>query len=246
MLLETVDRPAGEVVAGRLLVARSVALDGDRHALLGRVPVVSGEVQDEFEQLLQGLDARGADPDRLWRDSGGELAAAAWAWPEEREHTREGDTVAASHVSFAVPDVDAMIKALDGSIALERTGQDCWDSEVIIWHWHASGRAVRTHTTPEEPGVRSYLCDEDTADPPVDGRVELNLDYSSVWLFAPTPARLEGLEERFTSAFAGLYGEPLGRGVERPSIVPRWQRERWERKLTALAPVLRRVRAGAR
>jgi hypothetical protein len=45
--------------------------------------------------------------------------------------------------------------------------------------------------------------------------------------------------------FGELLGETLDRGVDRPEIVARWQRERWDRSLKRMGPTLRRIRAAA-
>jgi hypothetical protein len=245
-ILQTVRDPAGVVEPDRLLVARSVPHSPGRYALLGRVPVVAPTAQGDFEDLLARIEIELHDPDRIWSEAGGQLSAAAWRWPEEREHTREGDIVAEARVSYALRDIPAMIGALDDSPLFERTGRDFIDADVIEWRVSVSRPGwARANVPDDELGVRWHLCLEDAHEPATDARIELNLDHGGVWILAPTPARLERVEETFTAAFGELLGETLDRGVDRPEIVARWQRERWDRSLKQLAPTLRRIRAAA-
>jgi hypothetical protein len=244
-MLQTVRVPAGVVEPDRLLVARSVPRELGWYALLGRAPVVAPEVQADFEDLLAQFEPDLRDPDRTWHEAGGELAASAWRWPEEREHTREGDIVAEARVSYALRDIPAMIRTLDESPLLERTGRGFIDADVIEWRVPASRPGWARVDLPDELGVRWHLCPEDANEPATDARIELNLDHGGVWIFAPTPARLERAEQTFTAAFGELLGETLDRGVDRPEIVARWQRERWDRSLKRMAPTLRRIRAAA-
>jgi hypothetical protein len=244
-MLQTVRAPAGELRPGRLLVARSVPSTPGRYTLLGRMPVVESAVHDDFADLLDQIQVDLEDPDRVWREAGGELAAAAWGWPEEREHTREGDIVAEARVSYALRDIAAVIRAIDDSPLCERSGRDFMDAEVIEWRLrHPRPRQAHARM-PDELGVRWQLCDEDAREPSTDARIEVNLDHGGVWIFAPTPARLDRAEQWFTAAFGEILREILDRGVDRPQIVARWQRERWDRAVRRLAPTLRRIRAAA-
>jgi hypothetical protein len=109
--LETVRPPAGDPAPGRFVVARSVPRANGIYALLGRAPIVDPRAHHDFEELLEQLACEVPEPERCWREQGGALAAAAWNWPEEREHTREGDIVQSHFVSFNIPDTGAAIRA---------------------------------------------------------------------------------------------------------------------------------------
>jgi hypothetical protein len=159
-----------------------------------------------------------------------------------REHTRDGDIVAESHVSFDLRDIAAMMRALDGAPGFERTTDDFWDADVVAWRWRTAIPAPSVEM-PEELGVQWFLCAEDCEARPIEARLELNRDDHSIWLFAPSPPRLERAEQLFVSTFSSLLGDAIGRDTERPSITWRWQRERWERALARRAPELRRARA---
>jgi hypothetical protein len=226
--LETIRRPEGDLGADSLVVARSVPRDGGSFALLGRAPVVEPRARDDFEDLLGQLAVELRHSDHVWREGGGVLASAAWSWPDEREHTLEGDVVQERFVSFKLPDAGAAMRALDADSDFVRTGQEFWDSDVIAWY-RLAREVPSAVEMPTELGVEWFLCDEDTADPPQVAKLELNLDERDVWLFAPSERRLDGAERDFVERFGQLLGDVDHRGVDLPEITPRWKRERHNR-----------------
>lgn len=242
VILETSRPPAGEIVPGALLVARAVRRDGDRLTLIGRGIVVARDAQDDFEDLFWQLSFDQPDSARLWRESGGPLASAALAWPEDREHTREGEIVCDTHVSFGLTDVNALVKALDDAPDIVRTGQEFWDDETIVWNWRNTQSQPTPVAMPDDLGVHWMLCDEDAADPPIDARIELNVYEEDVWLFAPAPRRLARCEQRLMERFGFLLGDPIGRGSDLTEIIPRWRRERWERSMNQFTRAMSRAR----
>lgn len=231
--LATVRRPAGDCVPGRFLVARSVPREGGTHALLGRVPVVDARAQDDFKDLLEQLSSEVRQPFRLWFQYGGEIAAAAWNWPEEREHTREGEIVQEHHVAFALPDPERAIRALDADGEFARTGQKYWDANVIAWHWLA-GTPAPAVEMPDELGVEWRLCREDADDQPWLAELDLNLYERDIWLFAPSARRLEHVERELVRRFEAILGEIADRRVETVQSIPRWKQERIDRISTGV------------
>jgi len=240
-LLETVRPPRTELAPDALVVARSVSLGRDRFALLGHPVVVASDAREEFEELFWEASCDERDVSRLWRDFGGRFASAALGWPEDREHTRDGEIVCDTHVAFDLTDVGAMVSALDDAVDFHRTGQEFWDSDTIAWHWRAAQPMAPAVSMPDERGVRWSLCEEDAQDPPIDARVECNPEEQDVWLFAPGPDRLARCEKRFAGRFAGLLTDATSRGSDIEEIVPKWRRERWERSLGQLERAMRHV-----
>lgn len=246
-LLETVRQPRGELGPEALVVARSVSRGGDRFALLGEPVVVAADARADFEELFWQVSFDVPDvpdvPDgtRLWRDFRGRFASAAFSWPEEREHTRDGEIVCHTHVAFDLTDVDAMVSALDEAADFDRTGQEFCDSETIAWHWRAPQPMAPPVPMTAELGVCWSLCSEDAQDSPIEARVECNPDERDVWLFAPGPDRLARCEQQFAARFVGLLSDETSRGSDFEEIVPRWRRERWGRTLGQLDRAMGRV-----
>lgn len=237
--LETVRAPAGDLRPGGFLVARSLPRGEARFALLGSAPVLEAEAERDFEMLLADL-AVGSAPELLWRRVGGRLASAAWSWVEEREHTREGEPVQDVHVVYGLPDVARTLEALDADPELDRDGaQD--DDETAVWRWRATAPAQPPRPLPQEPGVRWELCDEDSANPPVRARIEVGLHDDDLWLFAPTEERLQDAESELARRLPGLLGDQPERFVDHPSIMRRWQRDRFERSIQNLPLRLQRL-----
>lgn len=237
--LETVRAPSGGVRPGCLLVARSVPRPEGRLTLLGAAPAVEADAERDFEALLAELAAGPEEPELLWRHRGGRLASAAWSWIEERDHTLDGELVQDVHVVYALPDLRRALDALDADTEFDRLrAQD--DEETAVWHWVATGPTQPTITPSPEPGVRWELCEEDRADPPARARIEVGLYDHDLWLFAPTVRRLLDAEAELTHRLSGLLGERAERYIDHPSIVRRWQRERFERSIRLLPPRLRR------
>jgi len=236
--LETARRPLGELAAGAMLVARSVPVGPGRWALLGSAPIVDREAIADLDALLAMLDAPRGE---FWRVHGGVLAHAAWAWPEDREHTIDGRIVEGSLAAFRLADPAAAVAVLQGDPELDGGGAGAAqpDAETGIlrwdWRWHPPlARAPRN-----EPGVRHRLCGEDAGAAPVLATIVLDLDVPEVCLLAPTPARL-ALAERLLAARLGSTLGPLTlREVDPPSVVPRWKRAAFERELRALPSTTR-------
>jgi hypothetical protein len=226
--LETVQRPAGDPEPGRFVVARSVPRANGTYALLGRAPIVDPRAHDDFQELFKQLACEVPERERFWRECGGTLAAAAWNWPEEREHTREGDIVQSHFVSFKLPDTGAARRAFDAHDEFARTGEVFWDSAVVAWYWLGVTASAPVEM-PEELGVEWFLCHEDAAERPQLAKLELRLDHDEVWLFAPSASRFERVEADFTHRFGPLLGEVDRRGVDWAEILPRWKREHIER-----------------
>jgi len=221
----------GPPPTGRWVVARTVTLASGASGLLGRVPVVLDDVGGDFEALLDELAGPGGQPP----EDEGTLFHAAWSWPEEREHTREGEVVAGAHASFDVADAEAGVAALDAAPPLRRHHDPEPDEEdVLEWHWPVEDDPDIVLPCPE-PGVRWTLCREDREGPPRRGEIQVDTWRGELWLFAPTPRRLGELERALAAtAVAGGLARESGRHVDRPEIVTRWQRERWERSLARL------------
>ncbi|HWF33750.1 MAG TPA: hypothetical protein VG295_00210, partial [Solirubrobacteraceae bacterium] len=124
--LDTVRPPlgslvAGAVVAGTIVVARSVPIGPGRWALLGRVPVVDRAAVGDFDALLAVL---GSPRGEFWRVHGGVLARAAWAWPEDREHTVDGWIVSGSMSVFGLRDAGPAVAALRADSEFAEDGSD--------------------------------------------------------------------------------------------------------------------------
>jgi hypothetical protein len=132
--LETAGAPLGELRPGAILVARSVPIGPRRWAVLGRARVVDRAAVADFDALLAVLDAPRGE---FWRVHGGVLARAASAWPEDREHTVDGDCVEASLVAFGLPDAASAVAALRADPELEWLGavagaeRGCESLEVV-------------------------------------------------------------------------------------------------------------------
>ncbi|MDQ6779356.1 MAG: hypothetical protein M3071_24720, partial [Actinomycetota bacterium] len=223
--LETVRRPLGSVAPGAMLVARSVPVAPGRWGLLGRTPVVDLEAVGAFDELLAVLDSPRGE---FWRVHGGVLARAAWAWPEDREHTVDGEIASGSVSAFALSDPASVVAALRGDAEFEVLDAAA-DSGILrwTWVWHPPrARGVR-----KEPGVRYTLCDEDAAERPFLARIVVDLDGRDVCLTAPTPSRLALAERLLAARLGDALGARTLHEVDPPSIVPRWKRAGFEREL---------------
>jgi hypothetical protein len=236
--LELAREPAGELAPGAMLVARSVPLGPERWALLGAVPVVDPLVTEEFEQLLTSLDAPRAE---IWRVHGGVLARAAWAWPEEREHTIDGELVTDTSVAYALLDVDAALRSLDSDPELDR-GAEHQPFDALRWRWRWDPPAGRELEA--ERGVRVELCREDADARPYLADVEVTED-AELWLTAPTPRRLALARRLLADRLGPLLGPIVTVHSDPPEITPRWKRRRLEAMFHRMAPGLRRARSAA-
>lgn len=218
---------------GRHVVARTVALANEDLGLLGQAPVVLDEVAAEFAALL---DASAA-PDGTLPDDGMAMFRAAWSWPEEHMHTRDGELVATAYAAYDLDGVDVATAALDATSALQRHHDPDPDEPGILeWHWRAGHEAVAAPQA-AQLGVRWELCEEDAEAPPRRATLQVDTFREELWLFAPTSSRLAGIERVIAAEAAWLLAQERSRHVERLEIVTRWQRERWER---AIAEVERR------
>jgi hypothetical protein len=236
--LETVGSPVGVVTPGAILVARSVPIGPRRWALLGRAPVVDRAAVGDFDALLAML---GSPRGEFWRVHGGVLARAAWAWPEDREVTVDGEIVRGSMATFALADAAAAVAVLRHDPELEEDTSAGDAAGILAWNWRWD--PPRARALAGEPGVRYALCGEDAAERPFLARVILDVEIPDVCLLAPTPSRL-ALAERL---LADRVGDALGarslREVDPPSVVPRWKRAGFERELVP-ARSERRAREG--
>ncbi len=239
--LETVRPPLGDLRAGAILVARSVPIGPGRWAILGRAPVVDRAAIAEVDAVLAVLDAPRAE---FWRVHGGVLARAAWAWPEDREHTRNGEIVEASIAVFRLADPAAAVAALEGDPELGPLGaRPDAKAGILRWNWlwdppHA--RAIEI-----EPGIRYTLCEEDAAARPFLARIMVDLDGPELCLLAPTPTRLALAERLLAGRLGAALAELTLREVDPPNVVPRWKRVAFERELRRRVPAGGLVRRAA-
>jgi hypothetical protein len=238
--LETVRRPFGELTAGAMVVARSVSIGPGRWALLGRAPVVDRAAAGDFDALLAWLDSPRGE---FWRVHGGVLARAAWAWPEDRERTLDGEIVEGSLAAFRLSDPGAAVAVLQGDPELEDAdGPLDAGAGILRWNWRWDPPLARTVS--EERGVRYELCDEDAAPEPFLARIVLDRDVPEVCLLAPTPSRL-ALAERLLAARLGpALGQLTLREIDPPKVVPRWKRASFDRDVQPL-PMAAGVRRAA-
>jgi hypothetical protein len=229
--LETARRPFGELRPGAIVVARSVPIGPGRWALLGRAPVVDRDASADFDALFAVLDSPRGE---FWRVHGGVLAGAAWAWPEDREHTLDGEIVEGSVAMFCLADVAAAVAALeqDPDLCADRAGSADRAAGVRRWTWSWDPPRRRSGRT--ERGARYTLCDEDATVPPFLARVVLDLSGPDVLLLAPSPARLALAEHVLGSRLGDALGPLIVREIDPPSVVPRWKRAAFERHLVPL------------
>jgi hypothetical protein len=237
--LELARDPAGDVEPGSVVVARSVPVGPERWALLGAVPVVAPEVVGEFEQLLTSLDAPRGE---IWRVHGGVIARAALGWPEEREHTLEGELVADMFLVFELRDGTAARRTLDADPEFDRRLED-GSSDAMGWRWRWDPPAARPPAA--EPGVRFKLCREDEAELPWLADINIWEGDGELSLTAATRRRL-GIAARLLHDRLGESLGPLtGVRAEPPEIMPRWKRLRLRDTFDRLSPQLRRVHRAA-
>jgi SEC-C motif-containing protein len=220
--LEGVRHPVGEPAPGAFVVARSVPLGPERWALLGRAPVVEPTAVRDFGALLASLDA---PPGEFWRVHGGVLARAAWAWPEWREHTGDGEIVTRSLASIVLADPAAAIAALEEDPELEPAEADP-DGSSRSWHWRWDPPARRAPMA--DAGVRFRVCDEDAGPRPRLALIDVDAGEPRLWVLAPTPARLALAERLLRDRLAASLGPVELRDFLAPSRIPRWLRARPE------------------
>jgi hypothetical protein len=235
-LLESVRRPLGSVAPGAMLVARSVPLGPARWALLGRAPVVDRDAVGAFDASLAVLDSPRGE---FWRVHGGVLARASWAWPEDREHTVDGEVVCGSVSAFALSDPTSVVAALGGDDELEQEGGAVGGVLRWVWRWDPP----RARAVWREPGVRYTLCDEDAAERPFLARIVIDLEAREACLLAPTPSRLALAERLLAARLGDALGARTLHQIDPPSIVPRWKRAGFERDPVPLRRA-RRAREG--
>ncbi len=227
--LETISPPAGTPEPDRFIVARSVPLAEGSWALLGQAPVVDPRATRDFSELLTELVGAPSDLDDALAIHGGALLRAAWSWPDEREHTREGELVQARHLILSVPDLPALIAALDADPELVEHHLTDYDG-AHSWKWTTTLSSQEAEM-PVEPGILWTLCDEDRADPPEFARVEVDPEDGDVSLWVAAEQRFERAEREFRHRFGNLLGDEIERGTDILEQMPRWRRERLERRL---------------
>jgi hypothetical protein len=229
--LETARRPLGELRPGAILVARSVPIGPGRWALLGRAPVVDRSATADFDALFSVL---GSPRGEFWRVHGGVLARAAWAWPEDREHTLDGEIVEGCLAMFRLADAAAAVAALEQDPELYADGAGSSDRAVGVRRWTWSWDPPRRRWWRAERGARYTLCEEDAAVRPFLARVVLDLSGPDVLVLAPTPARLALTERVLASRLGDALGRLILREIDPPSVVPRWKRTAFERQVVPL------------
>ena len=213
---------SGELRRGAVVVGRSVPVGPERWVLIGTARVVEPEVSAEFAALLLPLDApRGEE----WRVHGGVVAAAAWAWPEEREVTIDGEVVEEACVRYLVSEPDEVRARLADDPELIWLGESDYDG-ALRWRWRWDTPAPRPPQA--EPGVRFELCDEDAADVPYLAEVNFDPYDDELWLFAPTPARLAIARRLMRDRIGPRLAAVISFDIEPPESVPRWKRLRFD------------------
>jgi hypothetical protein len=225
--LEFPHAPVGSPREGSFIVARSVPLGPQRWALVGRPVVVEPSVVTDFETLLAALDAPLGE---FWRVHGGVLARAAWTWPQEREHTIEGETVQPSLSAFELPDAGSLAAAFEADVEMAFRGTS--DDGCDRWRWR-SPSPVRVAPEPEL-GVRYELCDEDRGPEPWLVELEIDAATGELWMSALTPTRFAVAERRLRRRFGPLVGPLRSLDVDHRSELPRWKRLRLERAVAGL------------
>jgi SEC-C motif-containing protein len=237
-VLELARGPAGEAEPGRTIVARSVPLGEGRFVLLGRPAVVEAEVEDDFRDLIAGLD--GADPASLLGAHGGTLASAARCWPVERSHTIEGELCTDAIAAWELRDLGAAIAALGREPVLEPIAPEDRD-EPDVESWHLVAPPAQPGDPPAELGVRWRLCEEDASLPRRLARIDVDLYDGRLWLHAPSPERLAPAEREVRRLVGELMGACRCHEQGPPATTMRWQRERWEKLMfrPSLPPPMR-------
>jgi hypothetical protein len=218
-LLELCSKPVGELVRGAFVVGRCVPLGPQRWLLLGGAVVVDRAAARDFEALIATLDAPRGE---LWRVHGGVLARAAWAWPERRERTLEGDVVQMTIGTLELPDQVSAVAALDDDVELRRAAAD---DGTLRWGWCWEPPIRRVDRPP--PGISYELPAEDLgADPRL---AELEAGSSGGFelrLSALTPARYRLAERLLRARLGSLVGDLRSLSVGPRSSLPRWRAPR--------------------
>jgi hypothetical protein len=220
--IDAVSGLSGQLRRGALVVGRSVPLGPERWGLIGTARVVEPTVSAEFGALLSSLDApRGEE----WRVHGGVVAAAAWAWPEEREVTIDGEVVEDSSVRYLVSEPDEVRRCLEADSELIWLGESDYDG-AVRWRWRWDPPAARAPGA--EAGVRFELCQEDEADVPYLAEVAFDPYDDELWLFAPTPARLALARRLMRDRLGPRLAAVISFDIEPPESVPHWKRLRFD------------------
>ncbi|MGH2987637.1 MAG: hypothetical protein ACRDLO_13255 [Solirubrobacterales bacterium] len=221
-------RLTGEVAEGRVVLAHSVPRPGERFAILGAPPVVDADAQTEFEELVGEVTGGRAPAAGPAHDT--TLLAAAWCWPEEREHTADGEVVVGQYVDYGLPEPNLALRTLADNPALEanRDGDDEWST----FTFRPPGWSGFDRRPPApERGVRWKLCGEDAVDRPGLGEISFDHYENELTLHTLTPARLRRAERELRGLLGDLLGEEIARHEDHPDIVRRWQRDRLELRL---------------
>jgi hypothetical protein len=224
---------AGEMRRGSIVVGRSVPLGPERWAMVGRARVVDPVVAAEFDALLASLNApRGEE----WRVHGGLVAAAAWAWPEEREVTIDGELVEDSCVRYLLSEPDQVAERLQADPELIPLGPAGDGALRWAWRWDPP----RARAPLPEAGVRISVCKEDDAQTPYLAELNFEPERDELWLFAPTPTRLALARRLMRDRLGERLAAVISFDVEPPESPPAWRRLRWDRMARRRIPAARR------
>jgi hypothetical protein len=231
--VEVVSESAGEIRRGSIVVGRAVPLGPERWAIVGRARVVDRLVAAEFDALLASLNApRGEE----WRVHGGLVAAASWAWPEEREVTIAGELVEDSCVRYLLSEPDQVAEHLHADPELIPLASDGDGALRWAWRWDAP----RARAPLSEAGVQISLCKEDAGQTPYLAEVNFEPESDELWLFAPTPTRLALARRLLRDRLGERLAAVISFDVEPPESTPAWRRLRWERMGLRRIPAARR------
>lgn len=211
--------PFGLASEGSLLVGRGVEIRPGHVALVGQPVVVDDAAVGDVLAVLA------TDP--------AEALCAALRWPEEREHTAQGELVQQCYRRYRLHDAEAAVTVM-------RALGDATEREDLIGYWEddttftvagapTHGAAVEP---PPERGVVWGLCEEDRADPPVLGEVTVSPTDQELAITAVTADRTDRLTMALPPRIHALLGELTSEILDAPDVLPRFSRDRL-RELTA-------------
>jgi SEC-C motif-containing protein len=212
LTLHSAHEPFGELDEGTLLIARGVATGGGHIALIARPIAVDPDAVDDILALLNTA------PDLT--------LCAALRWPEEREHTAEGELVQQCFRRHQLSDPQAAITILRKAAgAVEQPDvMTYWEDDVLF---HIAGDPiVEVAHPPHEPGIVWELCREDTELPRRLGEVTVSPTDGELTLSTPTKNRAERLLAALPAELRASLGEVTDEDLDAPDVLPRVRRER--------------------